>query len=335
MEKSLVKVETVSVCGTEVQAVRKGSEAYIVLRRMCENLEIDTDTQRKKLVNSEWATTVLITVLAEDGRQRNLFCLSLQSVPMWLSGIDVHHVKKSARPRLNGYQKEAAGVLYEWAFNRKAKKDENFINLRDPDDLRRGLLLLSEENKQLRTENKELVPRAKAHDDFISSKGYKCLQDAGKSLGQKPNNFIKQMVNKKYLFRRGRTLIPYQEYLNRGYFVVKNVITSNKRYQLQTFVTPKGIDFLYWSLVVKDQELSDSYAIARNSGENVYIPLLKSNNDVETSMERDYVYTDDDYFEESDDLDYLDEEEDIVYDPSNDPDVIVENDDDLEEEEVF
>jgi hypothetical protein len=35
-----------------------------------------------------WATTVMITAVAADGKQRELFCRSLETLPMWLAVIN-------------------------------------------------------------------------------------------------------------------------------------------------------------------------------------------------------------------------------------------------------
>ena len=106
--------------GDEIECVHDERGVWVALRRMCEALGIDTDSQRKKLADKPWATTVTNAVVAEDGKPREMVCLHLDSVPMWLATIEPSRVAEGARSKLVDYQRECARVLRDHFFGRVA-----------------------------------------------------------------------------------------------------------------------------------------------------------------------------------------------------------------------
>lgn len=106
--------------GSELQAMLRQGEGYLVLRAACEDLGIDPDSQRKRLVRQAWATTVVMTSVAADAKQREVFCLHADSVPMWLATIQASRVRSDRRELLVIYQKECARVLREHFAGRAA-----------------------------------------------------------------------------------------------------------------------------------------------------------------------------------------------------------------------
>ncbi len=96
-------------------------KVWVVLRRCCEALGIDTDSQRKRLADkdrSPWACTVVMAVHDSSGRKQDAFLIDLDTVPMWLATIEVGRVKEEARPKLVRYQKECAQVLRDYFFGK-------------------------------------------------------------------------------------------------------------------------------------------------------------------------------------------------------------------------
>lgn len=78
---------------------------------MCEALGLDVNGQWKRLKNREWATVSVTEMVGADARNRSMFCLHIDSVPMWLATIQTGRVPAAVRPKLATYQKEAAKVL--------------------------------------------------------------------------------------------------------------------------------------------------------------------------------------------------------------------------------
>ncbi|BAD56319.1 putative prophage antirepressor [Nocardia farcinica IFM 10152] len=84
---------------------------HVALRPMCDALGIDADTQARKLKSRSWATTVIRTVVAADGKAREMLMIDRRTMTMWLATIDENRVAESARPVVRAFQAEAADAL--------------------------------------------------------------------------------------------------------------------------------------------------------------------------------------------------------------------------------
>lgn len=89
---------------------------WVVLKRMCEALGVHETTQARKLKDKAWATTVMMTAVAEDGKNRDVFALDIECVPMWLATIEPKRVSEACREKLVSYQRECARVLRDHFF---------------------------------------------------------------------------------------------------------------------------------------------------------------------------------------------------------------------------
>lgn len=102
-------------------------------------------------------------------------------------------------------------------------------------------LVASEEQKQLaQSKVKELHPKAESYDQFISSYSLQGFKEVANILGYGRNTMMKELRSLKIITSRN---IPYQKYLEAGYFEVKES-TQNGFNIATTYVTPKGIEYL-------------------------------------------------------------------------------------------
>lgn len=96
----------------------------------------------------------------------------------------------------------------------------------------------------LQEEIEKAKPKIESFDRFISGKNYQKMGDVAKILGYGRNNFFKLLREMKILMRDNT---PYQEFINRGYFVVKEKpiqMGSHVINKPQTYVTAKGIHYI-------------------------------------------------------------------------------------------
>ena len=84
----------------------------VPLRPACDRLNLDLRSQLRKLHGASWATVVIMTMVAEDGKEREMACLPLRAIPMWLASINPGKLAPELRDLLVRYQVEAADVLY-------------------------------------------------------------------------------------------------------------------------------------------------------------------------------------------------------------------------------
>lgn len=99
--------------GDELLATQDDDGIWVSVRRVCEALGLDRKSQQRRLQAAVWATGVMMTLVAEDGKQRRQFMLHLDALPMWLATIETSRVAPEVRPKLERYQLKAARVLAE------------------------------------------------------------------------------------------------------------------------------------------------------------------------------------------------------------------------------
>lgn len=119
MTAELVRV-TVPGAESPLQAVQFDGKPYVALRPLCDSLGIDADSQAKKLRSRSWATTVLKTVVAGDGKSREMLLIDRATMTMWLATIDERRVNPQLRPMIIAYQREATDALDAY-FNAPAR----------------------------------------------------------------------------------------------------------------------------------------------------------------------------------------------------------------------
>lgn len=65
---------------------------------------------------------VIITTVAEDGKNREMLCLPIQYLNGWLFGIDINRCNPEIRDTLIKYKKECYQALHDYWFNGKAER---------------------------------------------------------------------------------------------------------------------------------------------------------------------------------------------------------------------
>lgn len=89
----------------------------IVLRSFCENMQVDTNAQVKRIRRTEAIADDLVNGVQVEttGGPQAMAALVLRAVPFWLAGIDPKRVREEIRPDILRYQREVVDVLYAWA----------------------------------------------------------------------------------------------------------------------------------------------------------------------------------------------------------------------------
>lgn len=130
--------------------------------------------------------------------------------------------------------------------------EEQWNNTQSVEDLLLSpdtIIKLATTIKQERAENQKLLPRALQYDRFLHGGNAQPMDEVAKVLGWGRNKLFAQLRKDKLLKPNN---VPYQEYVDRKYFVVKErpitVTVSWKedtiKNLVQTFVTAKGFDYL-------------------------------------------------------------------------------------------
>lgn len=102
--------------GQSVQSVEIDGKPVVVLKAMTENLGLSYSSQLQKLKGKSWATVSMINTVGADGKNREMSCIDLRTLTMWLATIDENRVNEEARPLVVAYQNEVADAIESyWA----------------------------------------------------------------------------------------------------------------------------------------------------------------------------------------------------------------------------
>lgn len=107
------QVQNISFHGQTVSVFSQNNQHYVAMKPIVENIGLDWVSQHKKIQRNEIlnSTMVMMTIVAEDGKKREMLCLPLDYLNGWLFGVDAKRVKPEIRERLLTYQRECFRVL--------------------------------------------------------------------------------------------------------------------------------------------------------------------------------------------------------------------------------
>lgn len=148
---------------------------FVPLKSMCQALGLDDDAQRRKLDQAEWATTVMITAVADDGKLRQMVALDADHVPMWLATIQVSRVSVTARSLLIAYQREAATALRDYFYRGVAVQPSagsQFDMLRSMVDHLEAAQRTADEAKSIASDTSARLDAIEGRHDWYAAVGY-------------------------------------------------------------------------------------------------------------------------------------------------------------------
>lgn len=87
----------------------------VSIKPICDVLGIDAKAQRNRIDRDEIlsSTGVIMTSVAADGKEREMYCIPLRYVFGWLFSIDTNRVDEEARPSVIKYKMQCYDVLYD------------------------------------------------------------------------------------------------------------------------------------------------------------------------------------------------------------------------------
>lgn len=123
------QVEAIPFHGQVIQSVEVDGKPYVVFRPLVESLGLGYGSQTQKLKGKSWATVTNIVTVGADGRSREMSCVDLRTLTMWLATIDENRVSEEARPLVVAYQSEVADAIESYwsrggVINPRATEDQ-------------------------------------------------------------------------------------------------------------------------------------------------------------------------------------------------------------------
>ncbi|ECK3337672.1 hypothetical protein FRH56_24395, partial [Salmonella enterica] len=104
---------TVPFHGSALYVVNHNGEPYTPMKPIVEGMGMTWKTQFRKLKQRFSSTVVEMTIVAADGKSREMVCLPLRKLAGWLQTISPNKVKPEIRGKVIQYQNECDDVLYE------------------------------------------------------------------------------------------------------------------------------------------------------------------------------------------------------------------------------
>lgn len=124
---------------------------------------------------------------------------------------------------------------------------------------------LAAKTKQLQEKIAEMTPGYEAAKRISDSEGLHTISEVGKINGIGPRSIFTLLESRLVIFRERGEWVPYQDFINRGYFVVKTgtyQIDGIDHLRKQTYVTGKGelwmAKILFRSPCAPDKGMIDS-----------------------------------------------------------------------------
>jgi hypothetical protein len=98
-----------------VYLIEHNGEPYVVLKPAVEALGLDWRTQQRKLMaNAKRWTVVNLTIVAADGKQREMLCMPVRKWPGYMQTFELRKLPAALRPKMEVWQVESDDAL--WAY---------------------------------------------------------------------------------------------------------------------------------------------------------------------------------------------------------------------------
>ena len=208
----------------EVRAVIRDGEPWFVAKDVCMILEhSDTSMAVKRLDEDEKLTQTMFvsgqnrkTWLVNEPGLYSLILTSRKPEARAFKRWVTHEVLPSIR-KTGGYQADVPRTFAE------------------------ALRLAADQQEEIERNR----PKVEQYNRFISGENYQTLEQVGKALGVGRNKLSRFLRTIEIFTKREGSPVPYQRFINEGYFVVKE--TPSPYYghnNVQTFITAKGVSFI-------------------------------------------------------------------------------------------
>lgn len=246
-------VKEVNFQGDNLLAIQQNDDrVYVSVTYICDGIGL-TEGQKKRQVNNVRDDLVLsngikkINVNLDETQSRELVCIELDFLPLWLAKISITPKMKKENSimveKLVDYQIKAKEVL--------ANAFIHDVTQIIPKNYKEALVELVgkiEEIEILHEENQIMKPKAQYHDDTADSVDLVDMIITAKNVGVGEKKLFEFLRATKVLFKKGSNNYPYQIYQDKGYFKIKQVNKEDnygrKRIFHPTRVTGEGKIFI-------------------------------------------------------------------------------------------
>ena len=122
-----ISTQTISFNNQSLVTFEQDGVHYTAMKPICENIGLSWHAQFERMNRDEILSQciLIIRMVAEDGKNREMVCLPIEYLNGCLFGIDVNRCKPEIRETLIKYKKECYQALHDYWFKGKAERTIN------------------------------------------------------------------------------------------------------------------------------------------------------------------------------------------------------------------
>jgi phage antirepressor YoqD-like protein len=241
-----LQIREVNFNGDKLLAAQDDTgKIYVGVKYICQGLGLNERKQRDRLKTHEVFSKGCTTwALPSTGGTQDTVVIDIEYMPLWLASINPKLVRQEIKGKLVEYQLKAKDVLASAFLPPSIAPQVSSSIPQLPQTYQEALRMLAD----TLDENERLLPKAIQYDTFLDSKGYHDMGSVAKTLGTGRTRLFQLLREHKVLMGNN---VPYQKYINQGYFVVKQEVFGSF-INTKTYVTAKGISFIYLEITPLD-----------------------------------------------------------------------------------
>lgn len=119
-----ISTQTISFNNQSLITFEQNGTHYIAMKPICDNIGLQWESQYNRIKRDDVlnSTMIMMIMVAEDGKKREMICLPIEYLNGWLFGIDIKRCKPEIRETLIKYKKECYQALHDYWVNGKAER---------------------------------------------------------------------------------------------------------------------------------------------------------------------------------------------------------------------
>jgi anti-repressor protein len=210
--------------GNQVRTIIRDNEVWFVAKDVCEVLEIKNPSDALRRLDDDEKATIALT--DSGGRPYKLGIVNEPGLYTLILG--------SRKPEAKEFKRWITHEVIP-----SIRKTGSY-SLQIPKTFSEALRLAADLQEKIERDK----PKVESYDRFISGENYQKVGEVAKILGYGRNNFFKKLRQMGLLMSDNT---PYQKYIDRGYFVVKEKpiqMGDQVINKPQTYITAKGIAYI-------------------------------------------------------------------------------------------
>ncbi|UEC23856.1 phage antirepressor N-terminal domain-containing protein [Pasteurella canis] len=118
-----ISTQTISFHGSQLITLKVDDVIYTAVKPIVEALGLSWSSQHRKLENSKGKFNCAhMSIVAEDGKLREMLCMPLKKLNGWLFSINPEKVRSDLKEKVIQYQEECFEALYNYWYHGKAER---------------------------------------------------------------------------------------------------------------------------------------------------------------------------------------------------------------------